>query len=115
RGVRLGRRGRKRQLDLESEYWRLLQSGVGTVAACKLLGIGRKTGYRWRAENGGLPPGQLAESARSARYLSLLQRQRIATLREREVGVREIARRLGRSPSTISRELGRHRHLDPGW
>jgi hypothetical protein len=46
----VGRRGRKRQLDLESEDWKLLQSGVGTVAACKLLGIGRKTGYRWRAE-----------------------------------------------------------------
>ena len=66
----MGRRGRKRQLDLESEYWKLLQSGVGTVAACKLLGIGRKTGYRWRAENGGLPPGRLAESARSGRYLN---------------------------------------------
>jgi hypothetical protein len=79
----VGRRGRKRQLDLESEYWKLLQSGVGTVAACKLLGIGRKTGYRWRSENGGLPPGRLAESARSGRYLSRLERQRIATLRER--------------------------------
>ncbi|WP_448628765.1 helix-turn-helix domain-containing protein [Geodermatophilus sp. URMC 64] len=33
----------------------MLQSGVGTVAACKLLGIGRRTGYRWRAQNGGLP------------------------------------------------------------
>jgi hypothetical protein len=49
----VGRRGRKRQLDLESEYWKPLQSGVGTVAACKLLGIGRKTrlpmasGERW--------------------------------------------------------------------
>ena len=29
----MGRRGRKRQLDLESEYWKLLQTGVGTVAA----------------------------------------------------------------------------------
>jgi len=104
----VGRRGRKRQLDLESEYWRLLQSGVGTVAACKLLGIGRKTGYRWRAENGGLPPARLAESARSGRYLSLLERQRIATLRDRGLGVREIARRLDRSASTISRELRRH-------
>jgi hypothetical protein len=51
----VGRRGRKRQLDLESEYWKLLQSGVRPVAACKALGIGRKTSYRWRAENGGLP------------------------------------------------------------
>ena len=104
----MGRRGRKRKLDLESEYWKLLQSGVGTVAACKLLGIGRKTGYRWRAENGGLPPARLAESARSGRYLSLPERQRIATLRERGLGVRGIGRRLGRSASTISRELRRH-------
>jgi hypothetical protein len=36
----VGWRGRKRQLDLEPEYWKLLQSGVGTVAACKLLGTG---------------------------------------------------------------------------
>src|SRR4051812_15083109 len=48
------------------------------------------------------------ESARSGRYLSLLERQRIATLRDRGLGVREIARRLDRSASTISRELRRH-------
>ncbi len=110
----MGRRGRKRQLDLETEYWRLLASGVGTVVACKLLGIGRKTGYRWRAENGGLPPARLAESSRSTRFLSLLERQRIATLRGRGLGVREIARRLGRAPSTISRELRRLRPHDRG-
>jgi transposase, IS30 family len=40
--------------------------------------------------------------------LSLLERQRIATLRERGHGVREIARRIGRAPSTVSRELRRH-------
>ncbi|WP_448624090.1 helix-turn-helix domain-containing protein [Geodermatophilus sp. URMC 64] len=50
----------------------------------------------------------MAESAHSGRYLSRLERQRIATLRERGLGVREIARRLSRSPSTISRELRRH-------
>jgi IS30 family transposase len=61
--VHLGLRGRKRRLELETEYWRLLASGVGTVAACQELGIGRKTGYRWRAENGGLPPVRLAEAA----------------------------------------------------
>ena len=110
----MGRRGRKRQLDLETEYWKLLQSGVGTVAACKLLGFGRKTGYRWRAENGGLPPARLAESARSGRYLSLLERQRIATLRDRGLGVREIARRLDRSASTISRERPHDRGIYDG-
>src|SRR5436309_1097050 len=98
--MHMGLRGRKRRLELETEYWRLLASGVGTVEACFSVGIGRKTGYRWRAENGGLPPVRLAESARTGRFLSLLERQRIATLRERGLGVREIARRLGRAPST---------------
>ncbi|MFH8387996.1 IS30 family transposase [Kitasatospora sp. NPDC018058] len=104
----MARRGPKRRLDLEAEYWRLLQSGVGTVEACKQLGIGRKTGYRWRAENGGLPPERLPEPSRSDRYLSLLERKRIATLRERGLGIREIAQRLDRSPSTVSRELRRN-------
>jgi hypothetical protein len=51
--------------------------GTGTFKASEIVGIGRKTGYRWRAENGGLPPARLAEAARSGRYLSLLERQRI--------------------------------------
>jgi transposase len=46
----MGRRGRKRRLDAEAQYWALLANGVGTAQACKLLGIGRKTGYRWRAD-----------------------------------------------------------------
>jgi IS30 family transposase len=104
----MGRRGRKRRLDVESEYWQLIGSGVGTVEACKQLGIGRKTGYRWRAENGGLPPAALSEGVRSDRFLSLLERQRIATLRRDGLGVRAIALELGRSPSTVSRELRRN-------
>ena len=103
----MARRGRKRRLEIESEYWRLVQAGVGTVEACREVGIGRKTGYRWRAENGGLPPPRVAEPARSSRYLSLLERQRIATLRRDGLGVRAIAELIGRAPSTVSRELGR--------
>ena len=102
------RRGRKRRLVVEDEYWKLILDGVPTVEACRQVGIGRKTGYRWRTEAGGLPPARVAEEARCSRYLSLLERQRIATLRERGHGVREIARRLGRSPSTVSRELRRN-------
>jgi transposase, IS30 family len=102
------RRGRKRRLVLEDEYWKLILDGVATVEACRQIGIGRKTGYRWRAEAGGLPLARIAEAIRSSRYLSLLERQRIATLRDRGHGVREIARRIGRAPSTVSRELRRH-------
>ena len=104
----MGRRGRKRRLGVEDEYWRLVLSGIGTVEACRLLRIGRKTGYRWRAERGGLPPLRVAEAVRGARYLSRFERQRIASLCAQGLGVREVARRLGRYPSTISRELRRN-------
>lgn len=102
------RRGRKRRLGVEDEYWHLILTGVGTIEACRMVGIGRKTGYRWRAERGGLPPLRRVERERSDRYLSLLERQRIATLRRQRLLIREIARQLGRSPSTISRELRRN-------
>ncbi|MBM9466721.1 IS30 family transposase [Nakamurella sp. YIM 132084] len=53
----------------------------------------------------------MADETRSGRCLSLLERERIAVLRERLLAVREIARRLGRAPSTISRAL--HRNMRP--
>lgn len=104
----MAQRGMKRRLELETRYWQLILSGVGTVEACQVVGIGRKTGYRWRAENGGVPPVRLAEDARSSRYLTLLERQRIATLRRQGLSIRAVAEQLGRAPSTVSRELARN-------
>jgi IS30 family transposase len=49
---------------------------------------------------------QLSASV-SGRYLSFAEREDIALLRVQGHGVREIARRVGRDPSTISRELRR--------
>ncbi|MGW5751631.1 helix-turn-helix domain-containing protein [Nocardia rhamnosiphila] len=98
-GVRVARtRGAKRRLVLEAQYWELILAGVGPVEAAKRVGIGCKTGYRWRHENGGLPPSRISDEVRSDRYLSLLERQRIATLRERGLSIREVARRLSAVP-----------------
>jgi IS30 family transposase len=44
----------------------------------------------------------------SGRYLSFAEREEVALLNAQQLGVREIARKLGRSPSTISRELRRN-------
>ena len=57
-----------------------------------------------------MPPSHLAPSAKplSGRYLSFAEREEIAIWRAQRHGVREIARRLERAPSTISRELRRN-------
>ena len=68
----MGRRGRKRDLDREVQYWEHLVSGVGTVEACRLVGVSRKTGYRWRAEMGGVIAKKRSEG--SGRYLSMFER-----------------------------------------
>jgi hypothetical protein len=53
-----------------------------------------------------MPPISLV--ALSGRYLSFAEREEIAILHAERVGVREIARRLSRSASTVSRELRRN-------
>jgi IS30 family transposase len=57
-----------------------------------------------------MPPSHLSLSLNPpvGRYLSFAQREEIALLRALGHGVREIARRLRRAPSTISRELRRN-------
>ena len=47
-------------------------------------------------------------SSPTDRYLSFAEREEIALLRVQGLGVRAIARQIGRSPSTISRELRRN-------
>lgn len=53
-----------------------------------------------------MPPIRLVPP--SGRYLSFVEREEIAMLRAQGQAIREIARRLHRSPSTISRELRRN-------
>ena len=57
-----------------------------------------------------MPSSTLAPSSKplSGRYLTFADREEIALARAQGVGVREIARRLGRTASTVSRELRRN-------
>jgi IS30 family transposase len=68
-------------------------------------GVGQRTGQRWLYELGGVAP---PPAGSSGRFLSLEERIEIQAGLAAGRSVREISRRLGRSPSTVSRELHRH-------
>jgi transposase len=87
-------------------FWRAIARGVSSEEAAAAAGVSTAVGVRWFREGGGMP--SLNPRPTSSRYLSFNEREEIALLRARDAGVREIARRLGRSPSTISRELRRN-------
>ncbi|MFJ9371581.1 IS30 family transposase [Nocardia sp. NPDC101769] len=77
-----------------------------TEDAATEAGVSSPVGFRWFRHAGGVNP-RLPQSV-SGRYLSSSEREDIALWRAQGAGVREIARRLGRDPSTISRELRRN-------
>jgi len=87
-------------------FWRAIAAGRSTEDAAGAAGVSVPVGVRWFRDGGGMPPISLAPV--SGRYLSFAEREEIAILHAQHVGVRGIARRLGRSASTISRELRRN-------
>ncbi|WP_416237323.1 IS30 family transposase, partial [Streptomyces marinisediminis] len=91
---------------VQREFWRLIASGVTTVQAAEGVGVSAPVGIRWFRHAGGMPPISLDEP--TGRYLSFAEREEIALLRAQELGVREIARRIGRDAGTVSRELRRN-------
>jgi transposase, IS30 family len=91
--------------EVRRRFWRLITDGWSTERAAQEIGVEGGTGRRWFAQAGGMPPLDLAEP--KGRYLSFGEREEIALHRAAGLGVREIARRVGRDASTISRELAR--------
>ena len=90
----------------QQRFWKAIARGLSSEDAAVSCGVSPPVGGRWFREGGGMPPISLAP--RSARYLSLAEREEIAILRAQGAGVRDIARRLRRAPSTVSRELRRN-------
>jgi IS30 family transposase len=104
-----GRPGVARRED-RRRFWTAIAAGQSSEDAALRAGVSPAVGARWFREAGGMPPATLAPAAKppSGRYLSFADREEIALWRAQGHGVREIARRLARAPSTISRELRRN-------
>src|SRR3954468_20395809 len=92
--------------EIQRAFWREIAGGLTSEEAALAVGGSQAAGSRWFREGGGMPSVELAPL--SGRYLSFAEREEIAILKAQGVGVRASARRLGRSPSTISRELRRN-------
>lgn len=90
----------------EREFWAQIATGLLPIEAGVAVGVSPVAGSRWFRESGGMSP--YSWSVPSGCYLSLVEREEIAILKALDKGVREIAEALGRSPSTISRELRRN-------
>ena len=117
-----GRRGPAPLTAQRQLYARLIAQGMNNSEACRQVGVNRKTGTRWRfgrsipASSGPAlqypPVINTVPRPLSPRYLSEDERVVIADLRRVGATVREIGDQLGRSPSTVCRELARNRDLD---
>ena len=94
------------RLEHRQRFWTAVARGLASEEAALEAGVSAAVGVRWFREGGGMPTVTLGPA--SGRYLSFAEREEIALLRASGGGVREIARQLGRSPSTISRELRRN-------
>ncbi len=117
-----GCRGGVRQTTKREQWARLIERGVSNSEACRIVGINVRTGKRWRhgrtvttSDGRRLHYAPVTTTRKveiSERYLSEDERVTVADLHRQRHSIRAIAAEMGRSPSTISRELRRNR--DPG-
>jgi IS30 family transposase len=94
------------QREARQAFWARIAAGASSEDAALACGVSQPLGPRWFREAGGMRPISLV--THSGRYLSYAEREELAILKAERLGVREIARRMGRSPSTVSRELRRN-------
>ena len=99
--------------EVVQPFWAALQAGEFIADAAVQVGTYRKQGTRWVAACGGVRPRRGRNL--KGRCLSFAEREEIALARARGETMRSIARRLGRSPSTVSRELRRNAERSSGY
>jgi transposase, IS30 family len=103
-----GRPGRREVApEKVRELLGLVAGGLSANKAAAAAGVSKSFAYGLVKKMGGVPVHPEPESY-CPRYLSREERCEIARLREAGLGVRQVAARIGRPPSTVSRELARN-------
>lgn len=98
--------------EVQREFWIEIAKGLWAEDAAELVGVSPAVGARWFRHAGGMTPFE--RPGLSGRYLSFQEREEIALLNALNSGVREVARHLGRSPSSIYAGVAPER-CHPRW
>jgi IS30 family transposase len=94
--------------EVQRLFWAQIRAGEVIEGAAVVAGVSKTVAWRWFRQAGGVIPEQSSgRGVDATTSLSFSEREEIACRRSAGDGIREIARGLGRSPSTISRELAR--------
>jgi IS30 family transposase len=99
--------------EVVQQFWAAMARGEFITDAAAEAGTHRMMGTRWLRAEGGVRPRRGRDL--KGRCLSFAEREEIAVARAGGESMRSIARRLGRSPSTISRELTRNAGATGGY
>lgn len=89
-------------------FWDHIREGMSASEAGMAVGVSMGTGKRWFAHAGGVRPKLPDDGPRKRPRLSLEEREEIQDGVARKESIREMAQRLGRSPSTVMREIERN-------
>ena len=120
------RRGASPLTGKRELYRRLMDQGMSNAAACRVVGVNRRTGTRWRygrkyTNRAGEQWEYLpvvaptpADTSTPSRFLSEYERTKIADYLREGATFTEIGQRLQRSTATISREVTRNADPDTG-
>jgi IS30 family transposase len=92
--------------DLLQQFWQVMAEGGFITDAVEVIDTSRRTGRRVLVEAGGVRPRRGRDL--KGRCLTFAEREEIALARAAGHSMRSIAERLGRSASTVSRELKRN-------
>ena len=93
--------------DSQRRFWGLIRAGSSVALASADLGVSDRTGQLWMSKAGGMPPLSLAPG--SGRHLTLEDREAIYLGLILYSTYTDIARSIGRSISTVTRELSTNR------
>jgi len=85
-------------------FWEHIRARASRTEAAVAAGASKGNASRWFRQAGGVLPPHVPEES-SGRYLSMSEREEIFAGVERGETIRQIAKAVGRAPSTVLREL----------